>query len=140
MIANKENMKEIFDLCNTGYFIGELEYPQFNLLHSFRTCGYFEFTKGGWFDKNIYDPVISITDYYDFTIFQFIELMCHEMIHYYLACSGKDRRGRHGKEFKKMAKAINETHNLNITKYVDISKYKRRKGTPVISYWLSQII
>lgn len=51
---------------------------------------------------------------------------------------GLDKSCSHGREFKKMAKRLNETYDLNITKYLDISQYIRREGTPTISYWLAQ--
>ena len=135
MIANHDNMLLTFDECNMNYFEGKLLFPQFDLLHSCRTCGYFQYTTGGWFDKTVYDPIIFITDYYDFTESQFVDIMVHEMIHYYLAYCGKDRRCRHGKQFKKMAERLNKQFGLHITSRVDISRYKRRKGTPSLSYW-----
>lgn len=138
MVANLVNMAEAFDRYNKTYFEGKLPIPMFNLLHSFRTCGYFQYTKGGWFDKTLYDPTISITDYYDFTEKQFKDIMCHEMIHYYLAYFGIDRRCRHGKKFKEMAERLNKTYGLHITKILDITQYKRRKGTPVLSYWFAK--
>ena len=135
MIANHDNMLLTFDECNMNYFEGKLLFPQFDLLHSYRTCGYFQYTTGGWFDKTVYDPIIFITDYYAFTESQFVDIMVHEMIHYYLAYCGKDRRCRHGKQFKKMAERLNKQFGLHITSRVDISRYKRRKGTPSLSYW-----
>lgn len=140
MVANLGNMAETFDRYNILYFEGKLPAPQFDLLHSFRTCGYFQYTKGGWFDKTLYDPTIFITDYYDFTEGQFKDIMVHEMIHYYLAYFGLDKSCSHGRKFKKMAKRLNQSFNLNVTKKLDTSKYERRKGTSFVSYWLSQII
>lgn len=138
MVANHDNMLLTFDTCNMEYFEGKLLFPQFSLLHSYRTCGYFQYAKGGWFDKTLYDPTISITDYYDFTEEQIKDIMCHEMIHYYLAYTGVDRRCRHGKEFKKMAEDLNRKYGLNVTPYLDLSQYKRRAGTPSLSYWFVQ--
>ena len=135
MVANYDNMLLTFDTCNMEYFEGKLLFPQFGLLHSYRTCGYFHYIKGGWFDKTVYDPIISITDYYAFSEEQFRDIMVHEMIHYYLAYTGLDRRCRHGREFKKMAERLNRTYGLNITPYLDLSKYRRREGTPSLSYW-----
>lgn len=139
MVANHDNMLLTFDTCNMEYFEGKLLFPQFDLLHSYRTCGYFHYLNGGWFDKTIYDPIISITDYYDFTEKQFVDIMVHEMIHYYLAYTGEDKRCRHGKKFMAMAEELNKKYHLNITKRLDISQYKRVKG-PLLSYWLAQII
>jgi predicted SprT family Zn-dependent metalloprotease len=62
--------------------------------------------------------------------------MVHEMIHYYLAYFGLDKRCRHGKEFKKMAERLNGQYGLNIVTEVDLFQYKRREGTPLLSYWL----
>ena len=138
MVANLVNLAEAFDRYNMTYFEGKLPIPMFNLLHSFRTCGYFQYTKGGWFDKTLYDPTISITDYYDFTEKQFKDIMCHEMIHYYLAYFGIDRRCKHGKKFKEMAERLNKTYGLHITKILDITQYKRRKGTSGLSYWFAK--
>ena len=131
MVANQSNMLEIFDRCNMNYFEGKLLFPQFDLLHTKKTCGYFQFNKGGWLDEAIYDPVISITDYYDFTERQFVDIMCHEMIHYYLAYFGIDRKARHGKEFNKMAKQLNQAYGLHITPYLDLSEYKKNIGRTV---------
>ena len=136
MVANQQNMLLTFDECNIKYFEGKLLFPQFDLLHSYRTCGYFQYTTGGWFDKTVYDPIIFMTDYYDFTERQFTDVMVHEMIHYYLAYFGLDKRCRHGKEFKKMAERLNGQYGLNIVTEVDLSQYKRREGTPLLSYWL----
>ncbi len=140
MIANLVNMADVFDKCNKAYFEGKLPISQFDLLHSYLLCGYFEYTKGGWFDKTLYDPTISITDYYDFTEKQFKDIMCHEMIHYYLAYFGIDRGCHHGKEFMKMADRLNRKYGLNITKRIDTSTFKRRKGAPRFTYWLTQKI
>lgn len=90
MVANHDNMLDTFNLCNIEYFGGELLFPKFELLHSFRTCGYFKYVKTGWTDMETNAPVLLITDYYNFTRSQFVDIMCHEMIHYYLAWTGKD--------------------------------------------------
>ena len=66
--------------------------------------------------------------------------MCHEMIHYYLAYTGKDRNCRHGKEFKKMAGIFELNYKIKITSRVDLTKYKRRKGTPFLDYWFAKNI
>lgn len=139
MVANHENMFLTFDKCNMKYFEGKLPFPMFDLLHSFRTCGYFHCDyEYIWFSKKLFNFCISITDYYDFTQKQFEDIFVHEMIHYYLAYFGLDKSCSHGREFKKMAKRLNQTYGLNITKTLDISQYKRRVGTPSISYWLAK--
>lgn len=138
MVAKLVNLAETFNKCNNTYFEGKLPVPQFDLLHSFRTCGYFQYVKGSWLEKTLYDPTIFMTDYYDFTEKQFKDIMCHEMIHYYLAYVGEDRDCHHGKKFKKMAENLNRKYGLNVTPYLDLSQYKRRSGTPSLSYWFVQ--
>lgn len=135
MVANHDNMFDTFCRCNDIYFEGKLPIPLFYLLHSFCTCGYFQYTPGGWFDKTLNDPTIFITDYYDFTESQFVDIMVHEMIHYYLAAIGEDRRCSHGKKFKEIAERLNREYGLHIASGLDISQYKRREGTPSLSYW-----
>ena len=139
MVANFSNMLDAFCQYNEKYFEGILPIPMFDLLHSFRTCGYCQCDyEQGWFSRTLYNFRISMTDYYDFTLKQFEDILVHEMIHYYLAYFGIDKSLSHGREFKKMAKRLNQTYGLNITKTLDISQYKRREGTPAISYWLAQ--
>ena len=41
MVASQQNMLLTFDECNMKFFEGKLLFPQFDLLHSYRTCGYF---------------------------------------------------------------------------------------------------
>lgn len=139
MVANIQNLQLAFNQCNMKYFEGKLPIPMFDLLHSFRTCGYFNCDyEQGWFSRTLYNFRISMTDYYDFTPKQFEDILVHEMIHYYLAYFGIDKDLSHGREFKKMAKRLNQTYGLNVTKTLDMSQYKRREGTPKISYWLAQ--
>ena len=140
MVADLTNMPDVFHQCNRDYFGGELLFPQFELLHSFRTCGYFEYVKTGWPGMEANTPVLSITDYYDFSRSQFVDIMCHEMIHYYLAWTGKDVWCRHGKAYKKKAEMLNMEYGLHITPKIDVSQCKRREGTPQMLYWLSQLI
>lgn len=128
MIPDFDNMPMVFEECNAKYFHGELPMPDFDMLRSSNTCGYFYYTKGGWFDHNIYNPVISMTDYYDFTDSQYVDIMCHEMVHYYLAFNGVDRKCRHGKAFKQMADELNLNYGLHITKRLDTSQYKKNRN------------
>ena len=79
-----------------------------------------------------------MTDYYDFTQKQFEDILVHEMIHYYLAYFGEDTNCTHGKKFKKMAEDLNRKYGLHVTPYLDLSQYKRKPGTPSLSYWFVQ--
>jgi hypothetical protein len=130
MVANYANMLDTFNQCNMEFFEGKLLFPQFDLLHSYRTCGYFQYTTGGWFDKTVYDPIIFMTDYYDFTERQFTDIMVHEMIHYYLAWNRVKTKKYHGKEFMEIAHDLNEKYGLNVTKTLDASSFKRTEQAP----------
>lgn len=141
MVANLVNLAENFNICNYVYFEEKLPVPQFGLLHSFRTCGYFHCDyEQEWFSKRLYNFCISMTDYYDFTPKQFEDILVHEMIHYYLAYFGIDKRCKHGRKFKEMAERLNRTYGLNVTKTLNISQYKRRRGTSALSYWFAKKI
>ena len=141
MVVNWVNLADAYDKCNRTYFGGKLPIPQFNLLHSFRSCGYFHCDyEQGWFSKKLFNFSISMTDYYDFTPKQFEDILVHEMIHYYLAYCGIDKRCKHGRKFKEMAERLNRTYGLNVTKTLDISQYKRRRGTSALSYWFAKNI
>ena len=139
MVPDVNNMRLVFDTCNMEYFEGKLLFPQFEVMHSFRKCGLFKYTTGGWSDKTMYDPVILMTDYFDFTEDQFVNVMCHEMIHYYLAYCGIDTKCSHGKQFMEKANHLNEKYGLNIQVKTDISTLKPRKGAPLLGYWLHHL-
>ena len=138
MVADFNNMVNLFHKCNMNYFGGELTLPRFELLHSFCICGRFEYSLG-WFRNKIKDPLIKITDYYDFTLEQYVDIMVHEMIHYYLVYTGLDKKCTHGKQFQMMARKLNRKYKLHVTPTLDITHYSRRKGTPLISYLWSRI-
>ena len=63
-------------------------------------------------------------------------IVCHEMIHYYLMYLHFKDRSMHGKWFKKKVQQLNEKYGLNIPSYIEISNLKRRKGAPLLGYWL----
>lgn len=56
MVANLLNIQLAFDECNEKYFEGQLSIPMFDLLHSFRTCGYFHCDyEQGWLSRTLYN-------------------------------------------------------------------------------------
>lgn len=136
MVPDVDNMRLVFDTCNMEYFEGKLLFPQFEVMHSFRKCGFFKFTTGGWLDRTVYDPVIMMTDYFDLTESQYVNVMCHEMIHYYLAYYGIDTNCKHGRDFMEKAKQLNERYGLNIQVKTDMSTLKLCKDVPLLGYWL----
>lgn len=138
MIANLSNIESIFNKCNAAYFGNELPLPKFGVLHTNKWCGYFSFTESGsWFGKTFCDPCIEISDYYDYTERDFVNVLCHEMIHYYLLYKGIDRKCHHGQAFKEMAKQLNNSYDLHITETIDASHLKRN---PNAQSWFARFI
>ena len=138
MVANVDNMRATFIECNNKYFGGKLPEPSFELVHSYNICAYFHYSYD-WFGPKFYDPIIRVTDYYDFTEKMFVDLMCHEMIHYYLAYYGIDRKVKHGKAFNEMANRLNKKYRLHIVEEYDRTTLKRSADAPLLKYWLSNI-
>ena len=65
---------------------------------------------------------IIFSDYFDFDEETFINIMAHEMIHYYIAEHQIKDNKAHGREFMRIAQELNEKYGLHITKTVDGSK------------------
>lgn len=137
MIADFDNMPMVFYDCNEKYFNGELPTPKFDLLHKTSMLGWFGYRKSGK-DKRKKMPleykVIKISDCYDFDEKDFIEIMVHEMIHYYIAWNQIKDNGDHGDKFMEMATEISEKYGLNITKTKDASSFKKTENAPK-SFW-----
>lgn len=128
-------MINAFKIYKDVYFGGILPTPKFGMLHSYRKCGLFSWDDISW-NGNPVNPTIKITDYYELEEEDFRNILCHEMIHYYLMYLHFDMKGKHGKCFKKKVGQLNEKYGLNITLKFNVSKLKRRKGVPILGYWL----
>jgi predicted SprT family Zn-dependent metalloprotease len=74
----------------------------------------------------MYNCVLEISKRYNYTESQLRDIMVHEMIHYYLAYTGKDIKMKHGKEFEKMANHLNKKYGLNITATIDTNLYDKK--------------
>lgn len=128
-------MINAFKIYKDVYFGGILPTPKFGVQYSYRKCGLFSWSDITW-NGNPVNPTIKITDYYELEEEEFRNILCHEMIHYYLMCLHFDMKGKHGKWFKKKVGQLNEKYGLNITLKFNVSKLKRRKGAPILGYWL----
>lgn len=126
MIISEFNILAAFQSFNHKYFNDELPIPKVVIRHSYRTLGYFH-CELDW-NGGIIDPIIEMTDNYDYTESQFRDILVHEMIHYYLVYNGKDKRCHHGKEFKKMSNDFNSRYGMNITSTIDLSSYQIKEG------------
>ena len=116
----------LFNRCNEKYFLEGLPRPAFKVFHKKDVFARFECRIGS--NGYLTDPVIMVTDRYDFTEEQQISLVMHEMIHYYLAWTKKDKRITHGKEFKKMMDDFNRREGLNIQITYDPRQFVEIKG------------
>lgn len=134
MIVNVQDIAYYFDYCNQEFFKNELPVPGLDVIHSYKYCAYFNADRE-WYEEDISNPIIYISDYWQFPKKTVINLMCHEMIHYYLALNRIDVKCTHGKEFTKMARKLNKQYKLHVTEIVDTSKLKRNPAAPLLGYW-----
>lgn len=125
-----------FIFYNDKYFDGILPIPNFKRRHGWRTLGYFSYCPDDPFGTT---EVIEISDFYDYTLGQFRDILVHEMIHYYLCFTGEDPECRHGKAFKRMAKYFNETYGMNITTTIDTSLMKPAANASKVSKFFFKI-
>lgn len=135
MIVNVQDIAYYFNYCNREFFNCLLPVPGFKVLHSYKYCAYFTCDYDDW-GEVISNPTIYISDYWKYSKKKVVNLMCHEMIHYYLALNCIDKEGTHGNEFKRLAKQLNKQHKLHITETVDTSRLKRNSDAPLLGYWL----
>ena len=133
MIADFDNMPMVFYDCNEKYFNNELPTPKFDLMHTTKYLGWFGYRKNKKKNKNkepLEYKIIKMCDCYDFDEKDFIEIMVHEMIHYYIAWNQIKDNGDHGKMFMEKANEIKEKYGLDITKTKDASSFKKTENAP----------
>ena len=119
------DMMSLFSQYNIDYFESELPFPEFKIIHSYRTLG--EYSCYPIADGH-YGDVLSVSDNYDYTENQLRDVIVHEMIHMYLMHFGIDKKCSHGKAFKNMMNDLNTRYGLNIRVTSDASNYKVREG------------
>ena len=74
--------------------------------------------------------MLMFSDCFDFDEKDFIDIMVHEMIHYYIAWNGIKDDGVHGKKFMEIANSLNEKYGLNVTKTKNASSFKKTENAP----------
>ena len=121
---------------NNSYFNGVLPMPEFEITDSYKFFGYFH---SNIYNNTIVNPLIQISGIWDYTESQFRDILVHEMIHYYLAYTGRDIIGSHGDEFMSVAHKLNHDYGLNITETINYDEYTRREGTSKLKLWLSKL-
>lgn len=129
MIADYNTMPTVFSECNAKYFNRELPMPKFGLMNKTSILARFEFFKEKKGVK-IKHKKILFSDCFDFDEEVFINLMVHEMIHYYLAWNGIKNAMKHDKEFMDIANELNKKYGLNVAKKIDASSFKKTENAP----------
>lgn len=137
MVLFESKLEYLFNEYNKKYFDGILPVPFFKVIHKKNTFGRFECVFG-W--RKITNPVIMVTDKYNFTEEQLRDIMVHEMIHYYLAYTKKDRIVRHGKEFKRMMNDFNLNEGFNIQITYDPKEFEIDKNKETIMEKVSNFL
>lgn len=94
------------------YIINKLPIPFFIVIHTRKTIGRFscEYNENG----DIKNPIIEISDRYEYTEAQLKDIIVHEMLHYYLDYTHQNEPQEHGKRWKQMALFFNEKFGTNI--------------------------
>ena len=122
MVIAEFNILASFYCFNEEYFGGILPIPHLKVRHGWRMS-----------------ETIEISDFYDYTEYEFRNILIHEMIHYYLYYTGEDPRCRHGKAFKAMAKRFNREYGMNITPTIDTSMMKPSCNASKVSKFFFKI-
>lgn len=119
-------LRELFAEYNTKFFCDELAMPRFKITNSIFYVGKFKYDYIGQNDSNI---TIEINGRYNYTMYQLLSVLIHEMIHYHLSVNGINS-SNHGKEFMEVANTLNLTDEFHVTKKIDLSNYEEieRKG------------
>ena len=133
MIADFNTVPMVFSECNKKYFNHELPTPSFDIINKLNILARFEYRKNKGKDKTkkpLSYKKILFSNCYDFDEKDFINILVHEMIHYYIAWNNIKDNKDHGREFMRMATELNEKYGLNITKTVDASSFKKTENAP----------
>ena len=112
MVVSPHNIIAGFFIYNKDYFNGTLAIPKVKVNNSYKHIGRFYYSYNR--ESRTMEPTIEMSRCYDFTDDQFQDILVHEMIHYYLAYYGIDRKVKHGQDFLNMANFLNQNYGLNI--------------------------
>lgn len=138
MVIGIHNITGMFLYYNITYFGDTLPLPKLKVSHSYRYLGKFICNLDDW--GNYYNPILEISDVYDYTEDQFRDILLHEMIHHYLIHTKLDLRCSHGKAFKSMAEDFNLRYGTNITVRINIETHKVREGKSNFLKYLCNIL
>ena len=133
MIANQDTMVHTFWDCNKKYFNNSLPTPIFETTNSIGYIARFEYYKNKKNSKKpIRNQIIKMSDCFDYPEKAFVEIMVHEMIHYYIAWNRIKDNKAHGRKFMEIANEMKEKYGLEITKTIDTSSFKLTELAPTL--------
>lgn len=133
MKANQETMVNTFWDCNRKYFDNLLPTPWFETINNTNVLGKFEHHKNSKNCKTpIRDQVIKMSDCFDYPEKDFVEIMVHEMIHYYIAWNRIKDNKSHGRIFMQMANDIKKKYGLDVMKQISASSFETTENAPKI--------
>lgn len=134
MIADLNTMPHMFWRCNREFFDHKLPTPKWGIMHTYRNLGRFEYLRNEKGKKRRHIKIL-MSDYFDFDEETFMNIMVHEMIHYYLLLFGTNDKCDLGTDFKAMAKEMNQKYGLNITTTFDASSIPSSPIAPKRTWW-----
>ncbi len=106
-------LRENFHRLNKLYFDDVLPTPRFHIGRSRTRLGSLSYKKAGVVGEAF---TLSLSNYYDQTELQFLNVLLHEMIHLSIAASGLKDTSAHGIIFRGMMSRLNrEGWNISIT-------------------------
>lgn len=131
MKAYQETMVNTFWECNRKYFNNSLPTPWFETINNVNVLGKFEYHKNRKNCKTpIRDQVIKMSDCFDYPEKDFVEIMVHEMIHYYIAWNQIKDNKSHGRIFMEMANEIKRKYGLDVMKKISASSFELTENAP----------
>lgn len=106
-------LREKFQKLNKLYFDGVLPTPRFHIGRSRTRLGSLSYKRVGVGGEAF---TLSLSNYYDQTERQFLNVLLHEMIHLSIAASGLKDTSSHGVVFRGMMARLNrEGWNISVT-------------------------
>lgn len=114
---DEEKLEQLFDHFNEAYFGGKLPKVRLVVSNSRTQLGQFRCEqRRRWFlgSPVMANPVIKVSAYYKLPERETMNILLHEMIHYYIAWSGKRDTSSHGRLFRQWMDRLNREHGWNI--------------------------
>lgn len=135
-------LREWFTRFNAEYFGGKLPEPRL-LVSSARTqLGQFSCrrVRKGWLrGYTTTGYTIKVSDYYDMEERDYQQTLLHEMLHFYIAYTGRRDTSAHGQLFRQLAAQLNEAGGWHITATSRTEQYAVRRQQADAQYLLSLI-